>query len=289
MKYLIKVLLLFVLVKADSTTVEYPSPDKLVVITEEFESYRRVVIMMESSGDTGSQLPEPELIIGNFSETFDIVLNVSDPTIYQGKIRRQVGRFHPIDLQVIEKDSLTLVIHGRVNRFEKIVSYKLLGENQFYFDIYPKLPEQSFAQEASVPGNEKKPPVPSKITSFGIQAKKQTAKLPESVFVLDKSVLIQALLISAVIIIGVVLLSLIVVFLWKKATKTRNKPMRVIQQEPSFSQTEKDENLHHTQLVQNRSINRESLIRKIMGEKKISYDEASMYLDIKGDRLDASA
>lgn len=285
MKTIIKIVFLCTLLKADSISVNIPLPDKLIVITDEFESYRRVVVMMESFGDTNSLLPEPELIIGDSSETFDIILKLNDPTIYHGKIRRQTGRFHPIDLQVTEKDSSTLVVHGRTNRFEKIVSYKLLGENQFYFDIYPKLPTQSFAQEATVPGYEQKPPVPPKIIPVGNQSKKQTAKLPESVFVLDKSVLIQALLISAVIIAVVVLLSLFFLFLWKQVTTIR----KAKQQDQSSSQSLKNKSDEFKQPIQDITEDRESLIRKIMEEKKISYDEACMYFDIKGDGFDASA
>ncbi len=287
MKILVKIMFLFAILKANSTIVEYLPPDKLVIMTEEFESFRRVVIVVESINDP--QLLELKLITGDYSETFDVLLKMKNPTIYHGKRHRQSRGIYPIDLHIIEKDSSTMIVRGLVSRFEKIVSYKLLGENKYYFDIYPKQIEQSTVQQTIILENEVGASGQSKITSLRTPTKEQMTKLPKSVFGWEKSVLIHALLISSNILISVVFLSLIVVVLWKRASKTMNKLVIGTHPEQSLLTIVEDKSMYTAESVRDNVEDRDLLIRKIMVEKKISYDEAIMYLDIKSKKYNASS
>ncbi|MCK5519958.1 MAG: hypothetical protein KAI81_02500, partial [Candidatus Marinimicrobia bacterium] len=295
-----KLFIKFILIVLISTAL-VASTNLVSITTEEFSDFRRILIQYPFKMDGSRNFPmlseEPA------KGTFFIDLSLNDSAGYFGpKLIQESGRY-PVRARYQRIDATKLRFSFETIPFEKVISWYVLGSEQFIFDIYKILPVESSLMEKTVGFTSlyknKKPKL--KINKTGNLTFKEKALY----FVNDSAN--KPLLNKAMLFASFILIILLIFFLFVqlhtrnliKQQKINGKPLAPVKtnkkipkkniekikiKEAADSPPEKisinpDADLNIPDLKTPED--RDRAIRDLMGQQNISYDEAAMMLMMK--------
>lgn len=123
--------------------------DKLVLMTEEFDQFRRIIFVSPLHQEIRTTYL-PIVVADSLNGKFTITLSSLDTSLFIGKRLYKLKGNFPIRLAVLFPDSQTILLDGKTVPFEKIVSYYVIDGGKFIFDIYKKLPFESYFKEKTI-------------------------------------------------------------------------------------------------------------------------------------------
>ena len=270
--------------------------------TEEFSDFRRILVQFPFDMNDNGYFPQ--LSENPEKGTFTIDITVKDSALYFGpQLVQESGRY-PIRGRINRVNDFQIHFSFETIPFEKVMSWYVLGSEQFIFDVYKIVPVESTFMEKTI-GLEalykNKKAVQKRSTDAGTQnnlsfkGKIQHFISSSETRPLFIKALLFALLVVLIISILFMFLQLYTKTLLKKQKKLSNtneknevKPTPVTKLENAAASIDKmntQAEFPYDIPVLKTPEDRDRAIRKLMSSKNISYDEAAMILMMKPGNL----
>lgn len=240
---------------------------KIVIMTEEYSSFRRIIVTIPYSRDVFTEITKsPKL--GEFTIT---ITNI-DSTEFRGRKQIQVSGAIPLQLITSYQNNNTLQIKGLTTPFLNMVGFDVFEEDLIIFDIYHDIPFESTFREVTIPsfgfynhdngsaGYMENAPIRNEVNPIlGSNRKRFTY----AVFI---SGIIFAVLFGVVLVIS---------FVNNRKQKDTTAPSEKAKQQDNIDVIIGDDELLNMD-------NTEENIRRIMNERGLSYDEANLFIHVAG-------
>lgn len=264
--FLNTILMLFLLVPV--MTMNIYGKEKIVIMTEEYSNYRRIIVTIPYSRDVFTEITKnPKL--GEFTIT---ITNI-DSTEFRGRKQIQVAGAIPLQLITSYRNNNTLQIKGLTTPFLNMIGFDVLEEDLIIFDIYHDIPFESTFREVTIP-------------SFGFYNHNngsagymENAPIRNEVNPLlgsNRKRFTYAIFISGIIFAVLFGVALVIYFInnGKQKDTTAASDNMAKQQDKIDVMIGDDELLNMENTDEN--------IRRIMNERGLSYDEANLFIHVAG-------
>lgn len=244
--------------------------ERVVLMTEEFRNFRRLMMTIPD-GDALVPIVRSNPKTGEF----EITVNPVDVQRYTSrKVIRKQGQY-PLSIQISFPDSATIQLRGNTIPYQTLVSYHILQEDMFIFDIYAHMPLESVFREKTVgltlydnsnPGNRIPP-----------SSKKVSREYSSSLLATDS---LQARFWKAILFALIPFSILLILFGVRRTIRPTPPPKtKDIASHPEPTQPVETVNLSSSELSPS---DLQELTEKVMEEKGVSYDEATLLLNLSG-------
>ena len=297
------------------------SEKKVVLNTREYENYRRFILEIpENATNIMNSFIKPEIISNADSGLFSILIKSENVQLFEGeKLRKSEGRI-PVRFTISYPDSHTIKIDGKTIDFDNIVSFYIIDENKYVFDIYQYSNNDNFysnsVQLLSPEFKDRKNQISHPETLITkndvIKTKILTPKSKNS----NVTILTQSIKTASMILSGIIFLIISTYFILKIYTgKSVFKDIKQLshpnskenKSQPKKITFEKEEQINTTidrieeeiqrpkllekQVVDESAINsmlfdkKERQVRKMMNQKHLNYSEAEMVYNLSHGQL----
>lgn len=252
--------------------------DRFVLMTEEFDQFRRIIFVSPLHQEICTTYL-PIVVADSLNGEFTITLSSLDTSLFVGKrLYKLMGNF-PIRLAVLFPDSQTILLDGKTVPFEKIVSYYVIDGEKFIFDIYKKLPFESYFKEKTITAStlfsSKRLEKNSGKNISAILDEQPTIKAVRSQLNTGKNLLVRSIIFSS----SFVFFGLVVYFvlgLKKNSFTGENLKSLGSRYNKTFGGASKKRSKPPSKSDNDKILS----IKQIMDTHSLSYDEASIYLNM---------